>query len=699
MRAFRVSVWVAVFSALVAGCGGGDSSSGAAVGSSEPAPLEGKELRKASQLTGTWLATTDGDFVGFEFMKDNKVLATHAMQAAFAGAGSGMMMTYDIMEGGRLSLTSANGQTQVYTVTVKGDKLELRGSMMFASTDFQQFRKLSSGQTLEQAIKEEEAAQAKAARERYDAVAEFLEQPGLVIVCTTPGPGAPVSVAIAPADASGSQKAWHDDSPPHLDQISVRPSIEDSGKKAVAHVVFGPQIDPPPTQGSRGGSTIAFEIVGDARKPTAIAKVSYGGANYELELKRDEKLYKQIVARFDAEKQRIEDLKKPLVAMLQDFVVLEGDSHSEYPNQPKPNKAQISLARDEKTGAYAGEAILIDAQGRAAPLPNTTAQITVINDAPMLMINAYNRQYQLSLDAATGRFTGGWFYQNNPNGFQANLAIVSAEDAATRAKRVEGERQALLSINANAPLVGLINHTVQFLPKPTSVSLALSPAANGQLTGTATFPVVRAVIDAQAQIVDTLAGPRLRVQFGTLRESGSRHAGHLGNGLRNQAWTFQLAPGSTGGKALQFTDGAWTLTQTDAAAATALRKQLVDALGSGMTLAVRHPANPNNAPPLTFQFKGDGNGKLTGKTIGGTMLSGFDPQSTVQGEVQDNGNLPFLVIQVANPPPARAGAFHRTYTSEMVAYPTPDGWVFTGRYWPDTNASALSYYDLVEVGG
>jgi len=96
----------------LSGCGDGSETT-------PSGPLEGREISRASQLEGTWLGTTEGDFIGFEFMDDGKVLAT-PFTAALTGLSGGAMYSYSILEGGRLSLVAPNGQTQIYGVTIAG---------------------------------------------------------------------------------------------------------------------------------------------------------------------------------------------------------------------------------------------------------------------------------------------------------------------------------------------------------------------------------------------------------------------------------------------------------------------------------------------------------------------------------------------------------------------------------------------------
>ena len=71
-----------------------------------------------------------GDFIGFEFMEDGKVLATPITAALTGGA---VMYDYSVLEGGRLSLMTPDGRTVLYKVTLAGDQMELEGSMMLSA--------------------------------------------------------------------------------------------------------------------------------------------------------------------------------------------------------------------------------------------------------------------------------------------------------------------------------------------------------------------------------------------------------------------------------------------------------------------------------------------------------------------------------------------------------------------------------------
>ncbi len=682
----EVMAFIALISTtlLLAGCPSTDS------GTDASQPLEGRPLARANQLEGTWLGITEGDFVGLEFMADGQVLATPVV-----GFGTSQMFRYSLLEGGRLSLTLPNGQSRVFTAEIGGDQLELSGFMMLSGTNSQRYRRLPSGKTLEQGIEEQRAAEARAYEERLAAVNAFLAHPDLVIAPTTPAAGAPAAIALELA-AGGVGRAWHDDAPPHLDQITVQPGAGDRAGTLQVSVTFGQQIQPPPTQ-QRSGTTITFAVAGDARNPTLTAQVNFGGQPFELAIVRDRDRHAAIVGRFDAEIARIEALRAPLISALRDYAVLQGTSAPDNPNRPQPSRIEVVLVRDEASGAYAGESTLIDGTTGQAVTAPATAQITVTGDRAMLMINASNRQYQLSLDQAAGKFSGGWFYQGNPNGWQAELTATQAFDAATRQRQVGAERTALASLQVATPLIGLVDGRIQFLPQPMAVSLALS-SSGGQIAGTATFPIVRAVIDVQGQIVESLTGPRLQLRFTGLRESGHGHAQNVFTTLRTQTWSYAVADAGTSGAPIKLTNGALTLTQATDAYRRSLLEQLTAAMSGGLKMTITHPRYNDNVTPLTFEFRIDrATGRIGGSVVSGTARSMFNARSTVSGELADIAGVPLLSVEITDPPPARANLFRRTDVAELAAYPTEGGWQFVGPFWPTHQTTARQYVGFSQL--
>ena len=183
---FHFSVPVLVASVIV-GCGGGDAPV-------DPnAAVEGRALRRASELEGVWLGLTEGTFLGLEFMDDGQALAT-LVGGGFGGPGQALY-NYSVLDDGRLALVGINGAGQeVYTTNIDGDRLEIESFI-----NKQRFMRLPEGQTLEQGLEEQLKLREAQYQERYDALTAFLSEPGLVIAPTTPAPGGPAAMAVVRA--------------------------------------------------------------------------------------------------------------------------------------------------------------------------------------------------------------------------------------------------------------------------------------------------------------------------------------------------------------------------------------------------------------------------------------------------------------------------------------------------------------------
>lgn len=530
---------VVLVALLQAGCGGGDE---------PPAdgPLEGKELGRAGQLEGTWLGVNQGDFIGFEFMDDGKVLATPVTSALMGG---GVMYQYSVMDGGRLSLMTPNGQTRTFKVTLSGDYMQLEGGMMLSTDNTQRFRRLPKGQTLDQGIEEQERLDAAAYRERHEGLIQYLGRDDLVMVSVTPGAGAPSAIALD-LDTNGPGRGWYDDAPPHLDEIGTAiDTVSNDATRPALRITFGQQIDPPPQQ-ARGGGQVVFNSSGDADEPRLVANVTYGNQPFELEIKRDAKLYRDIIGRFDAEKARIEALRKPLLAALRDYAVIEGKSGAQYANQATQDR--LVLVKDAETGKFSGEATL-SYENRVPQTGPLTADVVVFGDEAKLVINGLYRMYQLSLPAAdSGELAGAWFPSGQQNGWQTTLTITEALDAAERERRAEAQRKAFRNLDPSLSWFGRapILAEAWAVPQP-FVILTVTPGANDTFTAAARYPSLRMDVAMTGKIAETIAGPVLQLGYSGSEIDSSTAAmlalANVERQLKNQVWSLTLTrPGDAG---------------------------------------------------------------------------------------------------------------------------------------------------------
>jgi hypothetical protein len=524
---------------LLGGCGGGEDAT-------TDGPLDGRELSRAGQLEGTWLGVNQGDFVGFEFMDDGKVLATPVTAAM---TGGGVMYQYSVLDGGRLSLMTPNGRTQTFKVTLSGDYMELEGGMMLSPSNTQRFRRLKRGQTLEQGIEEQEKLDAAAYRERYDGLTKYLAHDDLVMAPGTPGLDAPAAIALE-LDISGPGRGWYDDKPPHLDEIGTAiDTVANDATRPALRITFGKQLDPPAQQ-PRGASQITFDSSGDADEPRLLANVNYGNKPFQLEIRRDAKLHREIVGRFDAEKERIEALRAPLLSALKDYAVIEGRSGAQYANQATQDR--FVLVRDAATGKFAGEGTL-SYENRVPQTGEISADVLVYGDQAMLVIDGFYRRYQLTLpDADAKDFDGAWFPAGQQNGWKVNLAITEAIDAAERERRAEAQRSAMRKLSATTSYFGRapILPDAWGAPQP-FVMLTVTPGADGSFSATARYPSLRLDVAMKGQVAESIAGPALQLRYGGSEVDPTTGAmlplPQLERQLQNQVWSLTLAePGNEG---------------------------------------------------------------------------------------------------------------------------------------------------------
>ena len=528
---------ILVLSAMVVACGGGTS---------EPVdpnePIEGREVRKARELEGVWLALNEGSFLGIEFMADGRALGT-VYHRSF-GNVSQAMYDYSVLDDGRLALVGVSGAGQeVYTTNIDGDRLELESFI-----NSQRFMRLPKGQTLEQGIEAQSKLREAEYEKRYAVVNEMLRQDDVVIVPTAPSPGAPPAMALQLA-ATGSGQAWYEDDPPHLDAIDTQIDADRNNQPTV-QVTFGQQIRPATSQQS-GGGAITFVSSGDWQEPVLTAQVEYDGRSYELALRRDRSRHAAIVGQFDQEMARIDALRKPITDVLGEYAVLDVSLSSDNPSYyPQGYRDHIVLSLDPKTGMYSGGSVVTTVDsGVQVQFPSISAEVALAeNDVPLLIIHTPVRQYQLSPDG--GKLAGAWFHLNYPNGYAAEAAVVRTSDAATRQKESDAQREALLALDGSVAFFGFVNHMPTYDYGATALTrLTVASRPDGTFTAEARFPVIDGTESMTGTIVDTLdEGPMLELRFADFTVAGK--PSNLGNPLRSQVWMLKVTDSSPGSRTL-----------------------------------------------------------------------------------------------------------------------------------------------------
>jgi hypothetical protein len=648
--------FLAIAAIAVAGCGGTD----------EPvdpnAPVEGGVVRRASDLEGVWLGLTEGNFLGLEFMDDGRVLATLV-------SGGQLFYNYSVLDDGRLALIGIDGGGQeVYTTKIDGDRLEIESFI-----NEQRFMRLPDGQTLEQGLEEQLALREAQYEERHAALTAFLREPGLVVAASTPSAGGPAPMAVQYDGTTGMGQAWYDEDPPHLNVIRLE--IDSDRNMPIVNLTFGMQLRPPTNDQSESGS-ITFATSGDDfSNPTLLAQVNYGGQDLELALRRDRGQYDAIIERFDAAMAREDALRKPITDLLQEVVVLDGVLASEGVNA-NGYRDRIALTRDPQTGLYSGSSVWTNADtGQSMEFPVVSAEVAIINDAPMLIIHNPVYQYQLSADA--GKLTGGYFRQGFNQGYAAEFTIARATDAATLERENQAERAALLEIDSRQ-YVGFVNHAPTFDRGQVPVAvLTITPQANEIFTATVRFPGNRFTENMTGRIVDTLdAGPKLELQFVSIEpdEQGGVNPAQI-QPIRGQVWTLDVGEPVDGRRTLVGSAtnlGPLEFHEMTAEWRAAQMRAFTEALTAGVDFTSRIPDEPQTA----LRFKLDPATKqISGEMIATVGHNRFYNGVPHNGELTEVDGLPAVSVSAQLPADAPVPLNVRM---SWVGIQTPEGLLLTG---------------------
>ena len=664
MRSFyALACAVVVVFALVA-CDSGDAP---ATGGAAAQPLDGRGVGKASQLIGVWFATTEGEFEVLEFMKDGKALV--------GDGSSGVMVDYSVLDGGRLSLVLPGGMTTVLDAVIADEQMEISGqsNTLFAGGT-QRLRRLKSDETVAQARKSLADERAKAYRERVAALNAFLKQPGLVITYTQPNSPPTIAMEIKSAESGFfTGQAWHDDKPPRLNQINGQLSMNEHTQAAEVILTFGPRIAPPATQAD-GGGQVSLQVTGDAKNLRIAGNIVYGdGGNFEMVLKADPAMHKQVVGRFQQELARIEALKQPLIALLKDHAVLRGTMQSQDQRQTWPDTAELVLSRDPASGQYYCEGTMVTGMNRRGEVVATAAaQIVIVGDRALLrMVTPPAREYQLTANGK--QLTGIWMPPGYNQGHSASFDVVEALDAKARDERFDAQRRALGALSADAVFTGLAHEGSRFgLDMPIPIRLQLTPAGDGGFTAKADYPSMSTLTTLTGRIADTRSGPRLQLMFtGAEATPGDKI---FFSSLQNGMWSFapQESGGSTQlagyftGPPLHFT----VLTPATDASLAAIRKALGEALAAGGRFHMSRFIgwHQQGQTPCVVEWKLDSAGgsagdKFAGKVLTNPRLLGGNEQVAPihQGSiVQENGWVK-LKFQQDVPLKAAGDSFIRQY--------------------------------------
>jgi hypothetical protein len=660
----------------LSGCGkGGSSSSSPSSAADTSKPLDGRELGKASQLVGTWYRTTEGEYVGFEFMKDGNVLITHAFSQL---TGGGMMMKYSVLEGGRLSLVAPNGQTMIFQAVVSGDNLELQGQQMLGEVAAQRFHRLRSGQTLAQAAQEERVAEAKARQERLDALEKYMKQPKLALV----NADSKMRLDRMALEITGGNGNWSGTGYVEGNTVVARQvhlvlqNPEAAGQPYQMLVQFGNVIGPPGMK-QLPGENMTFPVQGEPTKPEI--------GNAARALRPDAGAFDEIVSRYKKVVAEREAAIEKFADQFGSFTKLEGTLR--YPNNPnaQPRRMALGLLRVEGKPAF-----LWADMGRDSNPPATAfaqpAGVILDGDTPYL--NFGQGIGVLQAVTAAGKTT----LQGQIQGSNAEFELVQTLSKDQVIKQRAAVAEFLdKKLAAGVLLSGSFTEDDRPQAPIRPVHIELKSDGSRNLGGVYHAFWLGAKCQITGKATDTLLGARFEIDATKVLED-------LSLKLRNKgpmsSWSVEWVNGEpvfTGIQKYSSNGNHLDLVVDSPARLKASRERLEKLLAAGVAFAARTDGVNSTSRPPAIELKAGGAepGKLAG--FSNYTNKRGTPRAPLTGTIAESDG--FVVLDIAQPRvPTDATGIMPAGTMRLWSLPDENGVLLSGYFdfgdWtPQTAAS------------
>ncbi len=662
----------------VAGCGGGDSGKAGDVS----APLEGREVGKANQLVGTWMRVSGGEYLGFEFLKDGKVLAT------LVQGGRTTTLDYSVLDGGRLSLVASGGGTTVFVTSMSGDLLELtREGAGAGRTATQRFRRVPAGKTLVAAVQEHAAEIAEERNRRYAALETVFAADDLVLVkAGESGPDAVIAVKFDHWQPNIGGVALMDDNPAKSDPLrpvrvhplsgSVDPLDEFTNRIRI-------RLDVRPATAPAGQQDIQGQVVliadGPIDRSTLTGTATFpknwlGQADFVL--KRDAKLHAGPTAKIEEERQATLRALARVSDPLGGRAILAGQKTSLGGGNPEA--ITMTIERVGEADHYTANVTV----GTRASQAATGTLGAVIGQGALYVNLITGEQWRLHVDEAGKVFSGLWRPNTRADFVSSGNVELTLERSWTIAE-VTAEREAIeryLTSDLRTPtaFTGFVTSGPSNDQEIWPVWVELQTNADGSAAG-------RAWLLGQnvgVELTGRLTGGVLNFQAGRALD-GSANA----RSLMSQRWQLGVAgmepqPSLTGSfSATMGGSGTVTLTPATPASITAARRQLVELLRGG-AFSVVNARISRRPEPSYFRFDVDGSDAVSGDAVGAD-LTGSNPSALppglISGTIVEERGHPLVKLVVdGSPEPVRGRESKRfEYTVALNAHgesPVLTGW-------------------------
>jgi hypothetical protein len=668
MRPAQPVLSLLVLALLAATIGCGRSEPDSAV-SDTSVPLDGRAVARPGQLTGTWMAISDGPLVGIDFLKDGQAMLTRP------GAGT-TTVSFKVLEDGRVSLVTPQGTTTNHRSTLSGDILELAPEQPGAAT--QRFSKVASGQSLAEALAAHEARMMAEMEQRILNLRDTLLKGNAVIVSTEGDDRWTMAMNFDDLDRSlnGSMVldtpiAGRNDP---LNPIRVLPVRGDTSRADARSNRIRVVLNAGPASEPAGQQDVAGQIVltidGPIEKPTITGEANFpklwpGPRPVSLSIDAkafstaNEKLERQRAA-IRAEITRMETFLAGRIVFVGQKTTLQGGAEP----------ARLIVERNEQDTGY----------NATVTLPNRDGQVAqagielVLGQAALYVNTSWGEQWRLQTAETPDAFEGLWRPNNRTDFISHGNISLSAESRLSIAE-LAAERAAIqkfLTEDLRSPqrFVGFIERrfgTANTVRWP--VSVELQAASDSVVNGSGWMIAHR---DGVA-LTGTRSGRAFSLQ-GNTPLPGSNDPRQTDA----QRWSFELAgidpvPALVGeGNRNRHGGGRTVLTLATPEHTAALREQLVTALTTARYTARTADTSSLRDEQMYFVFDAvdAAGGKVAGRIIGdGSKWNNAGaPPALFEGDIVIERGLPLLRLVVRGAPDPARGKDYESFVLELAAF-------------------------------
>ncbi len=624
-------------------------------GSGAPAatpPMQGRSASRASQLHGIWMAVTDGDLDGIEFLKDDKAMLT------IAGLGT-MTLTSNLIDGGRLTLTNPQGETLVFQTTISGDNLELVPEQ--AGEQPQRFERVPSGQTLAAAIQAREAKLAEQMQKRITALHATLAK-GHALLVPEDGQSVAWSMALQLDDPARSLNgAMILDERPGTDNplapVRLLPLRGEAGaadsRSDRVNLVFqaGPATEPTGQQNVSG--IIRLSIDGPVDRQTITGTAQFPALSphaFRVTLKTDPAVHTATVARFESQRNAVMreiDAMREILGGRTDFI-----GQRTLLGRPGGEPVRLSLAYNEVTKRY--DALVTT--GNRVDQAAIGAIEMLLGHAAIYVVTPWGEQWRLQQGDEPGMLFGPWRPNANADFIShGNIELTTVRRWST--DEIEAERAAIrkfLEEDLRSPqrFTGFVERqfgATNISRWPVGIEIQSNP--DGSVTGSAWLIAQRGGValtgNRSGMVFNLTSGPVLdgSIDFGS---------------YASQRWLLEFAgfdPTPVFNANLTGTrlgGGRVELTAATPEAYEAGRARLLAAL-SGVTYSSRTTDTSTvRDDGAYYTFTPGADGRITGQITGNASKWNFMPPALIEGSIVNDHGMPvFRATVTPSPNPAR----------------------------------------------